>query len=484
MPQTTLCVTVAAASMATLRARRDHHSAGLVELRLDMVDRPDVAGALADRRGPVVVTCRPTWEGGHFQGSEEERLAILERALDAGAEYVDVEMKALTPAFANGRFRERLIVSMHDFNGVPRDLPALVDAMSRTGAGTVKVAVMAHRLTDCLPLLGLAAQRNGATSVLAMGEAGLVTRVLASRFGSCWTYASDEGSVAPGQLTAARMRGEFGFEQMGPATTLYGIIGRPVGHSVSPAMHNAAFRAEGLDAVYLPLPAASLDDFTAFAEAMNLRGASVTAPFKVEAFALAGAADAEGRRSQSVNTLRRREGRWEGLNTDVAGFMAPLAGRMPVNGARATVLGAGGAARSVAAGLTQAGAVVSVSARRPEQAARVADLVGASAAPWPPPAASWDLLVNATPIGTHPQHEESPLPAHALDGQLVYDLVYNPPRTRLLADAAARGCDTIGGLDMLVAQAQAQFAWWTGVCPPERSMREAALARLHETSTV
>lgn len=484
MDHAPLCITVAAPTMAILRQRRDHHSDSLVELRLDAVDRPDVAGALAGRRGRVIVTCRPIWEGGCFKGSEEDRLRILEDALAAGADYVDVEWKALTPAFAEGRHRQRVVVSMHDFDGVPADLDARVDAMSRTGAGTVKIAVMAHRLADCLPLLDLASRRGGPTSVLAMGDAGLATRVLATRFGSCWTYAADETVVAPGQLSAARMRGEFGFDRLGPETSLYGIIGRPVSHSVSPAMHNAAFRAEGMDAVYLPLAAASVEDFTTFARAMNLRGASVTAPFKVDAFALAGASDEEGRRSQSVNTLRRTGDVWEGLNTDLAGFMAPLTGRLPLSNARATVLGAGGAARSVAVGLLNAGAVVTVVARRRDQADTVARLTGARVGEWPPAPGSWDLLVNATPIGTHPHHDQSPIPAAALDGRLVYDLVYNPPRTRLLADAAARGCDTIGGLDMLVAQAQAQFAWWTGVQPPERSMREAALARLHETSTV
>src|SRR6187455_3259949 len=118
----TLCITVAAPTMATLRQRRDQHSGSLVELRLDTVDRPDVPGALAGRQGPVIVTCRPTWEGGHFQGSEEERLGLLEAALEAGADYVDVEFKALTPAFAGGRHRSRLLVSMHDFEGVPSDL--------------------------------------------------------------------------------------------------------------------------------------------------------------------------------------------------------------------------------------------------------------------------------------------------------------------------------------------------------------------------
>lgn len=485
MAHTRLCVTVAARTMADLLARRDALAgADLVELRLDTVDRPDVHGALAGRRGPVVVTCRPTWEGGAFQGSEEERLGILERAVEAGADFVDVEAKALTPSFAGGAHRDRLVVSMHDFEGVPGDLDARVEAMSATGAGTVKVAVMARRLSDCLPLLAVAKRRGAPTSVIAMGEAGLATRLLAARFGSCWTYAAEDGAVAPGQLSARRMEGEFGFSRVGADTALYGVLGKPVSHSVSPAMHNAAFRALGLDAVYLPLAAERYEDFVTFAEAMDLRGASVTAPFKVDAFNHATCEDDESRRSQAVNTLRRREGRWEGLNTDAAGFMAPLTRQGGVTGARVTVLGAGGAARAVAVALEAAGARVVLCARRTEQAEAVARLAGARVVHWPPAPGSWDILVNATPVGTYPRIDESPLPATALEGGLVYDLVYNPPRTRLMDAAAARGCRTLGGLDMLVAQAQAQCAWWTGAHPPDRTMRDAALARLHEINHV
>jgi shikimate dehydrogenase len=180
-----------------------------------------------------------------------------------------------------------------------------------------------------------------------------------------------------------------------------------------------------------------------------------------------------------VNTLRMRDGRWEGRNTDAAGFMAPLAAQA-LAGRRATVLGAGGAARSVALALGRAGAQVTIAARRPEPAAEVAARAGAAVASWPPAPGSWDLLVNATPIGTWPEVDRSPLAPGSLDGQLVYDLVYNPPRTRLLADAAAHGCEVIGGLDMLVAQAAAQFTWWTGAPSPDPVMRAAALARLHE----
>lgn len=481
MDHSTLCVTVTAATMAELRRRRDSCPAGaLVELRLDGVDHPDVAGALEGRRGPVLVTCRPVSEGGRFEGSEEERLRLLEAALEAGAEYVDVEWRALTPAFAGGGQRQRLVVSMHDFAGVPRDLDDRVAAMSATSAGVVKVAVTAHRLVDNLPLLDIARRRGAPTVALAMGEAGLPSRVLARRFGSAWTYASLDAPVAPGQPGVARLLGEYRFAALGTGTALYGVVGRPVAHSVSPAMHNAAFAAQGRDAVYLPLAAADFTDFLTFADALQVEGASVTAPYKLDAFHASRVVDEAGRQTGAVNTLKRAADGWDSRNTDVAGFLAPLEGRMPLDGVRVTVLGAGGAARGVAAGLVSRGAVVTIAARRADAARAVATAAGASAGNWPPAAGSWDVLVNSTPVGTWPDVEFSPLAADRLSGRLVYDLVYNPPRTRLLTDAAARGLDTIGGLDMLVAQAQEQAVWWTGIRPDATIMRDAARARLNE----
>jgi shikimate dehydrogenase len=270
---------------------------------------------------------------------------------------------------------------------------------------------------------------------------------------------------------------------------VYGLLGNPVAHSVSPAMHNAAFRATHRDAVYLPLAAADFDDFLTFADAFELKGASVTAPFKVDAFERAYECDPVSRRIQAVNTLRRDGRKWLGCNTDVTGFLAPLESALAPRGARATVLGAGGAARSVAVALASAGMRATICARRADQAQSVAALTGAETAPWPPDPASWDLLVNATPVGTAPDSDATPLPGYPFQAdKLVYDLVYNPPLTRLLKDAALGGCRTLGGLDMLIAQAQAQFEWWTGQRPADRVMRDAALARLlvetHEANNV
>jgi 3-dehydroquinate dehydratase / shikimate dehydrogenase len=474
-----LCATVTADTMAELRTRRDQVAdADMVELRLDTVKDPSAAAALAGRKKPVIVTCRPKAQGGHFQGSEEERRSILSEALALGAEYVDLEWNGTCADLMERTGGRRVILSHHDFTGVPGDLADMAHAMLASGAEVVKLAVTAHRLSDCLTLRAIGKKTRVPVSLIAMGEAGLVSRVLATWMGSCWTYAGD--GVAPGQRPLKAMHDDYRFNRIGARTAVYGILGKPVSHSVSPAMHNAAFRAAHLDAVYLPLAAADFGDFEAFAAEAGLAGVSVTAPFKVDAFERADECDPVSRRIQSVNTLRRDGGRWLGFNTDVTGFLTPLKPAMKVQGMRATILGAGGAARSVSVALASAGVRVTLAARRLDQAQAVAALTGAAVSEWPPDPSSWDLLVNATPVGTAPHADRSPLPDDYLfhGGGIVYDLVYNPPFTKLLIAAERAGCRTIGGLDMLVAQAQAQFEWWTGGRPADRVMREAALARL------
>jgi len=278
-----LCVTVTAPTMAELCRRRDAITdADLVELRLDTVSDPSVAGALAGRRLPVIITCRAAWEGGQFKGSEEERRRILEDGLASEADYVDIEWRAnFTDLLAKTAGR-RVVLSMHDFKSVPDDLTERAQAMRATGAEVIKLAVTPARLSDCLPLLDLGAQigRRG-TVLVGMGACGLATRVLASQFGSAWTYAGGEHQV--GQLTPAELQ-SYRFRTVTDRTQVYGLVGSPIALSVSPAMHNASFAANQIDAVYLPLPAADPDDFVTFARAIGLRGASVTIPFKVSLF--------------------------------------------------------------------------------------------------------------------------------------------------------------------------------------------------------
>jgi shikimate dehydrogenase len=240
-------------------------------------------------------------------------------------------------------------------------------------------------------------------------------------------------------------------------------------------MHNAGFAATGTNAVYVPLEARDADDFVRFARRSGLAGASITTPFKVELMPYMDEIDPLARRVGAVNTLVVRNGRWIGANTDVDGFLAPLERRMSLPGTSAVVLGAGGAARAVAVALLDRGAAVTICARRRDAAQAIVDDVGGRVGEWPLRQTRWDLLVNATKAGDLLDVDESdPTDGAPLNGKIVYDLVYVPPMTTLLRRAQREGCETIGGIDMLIAQAERQFELWTGQRPPEGLFRSVS----------
>ncbi|MEN3338356.1 MAG: 3-dehydroquinate dehydratase / shikimate dehydrogenase [Acidobacteriota bacterium] len=480
MREPLVCVTVTGRTMDELRRARDGAAhADLVEVRLDAADAPDAAGAVEGRRRPVLVTCRAAWEGGGFRGSEEERERLLTDAQAAGAEYVDVEARAeFVPAMVRRRRGRGIVLSMHAFDGIPPDLADRARAMRSTGAEVIKIAVAAERLTETCALMDLAQHPVFADEdemdghvLVAMGEAGVPSRILAARLRNRWTYAGE--GVAPGQMPASRLLNEFRFRRIRPDAALYGVVGNPIAHSLSPVMHNAGFAALGLNAVYVSLHAADVDDFVVFAKSTNMRGASITAPFKVDMLTRVAETDAVATRVGAVNTLIVRDGRWIGANSDVEGFLAPLAGRIALKGTRASILGSGGAARAVAVALVSQGAAVTVCARRPDAAQAVARLSDAVAGTWPPRPGSWDVLVNTTSCG-RAGADDDPMAGVALDGEIVFDLVYVPADTPLIRHARAEGCLTIGGIEMLIAQAERQFELWTGQRPPAGLFAAAA----------
>ena len=479
MPEPQLCVTVAGRTMEDLRQGRDGaDDADLVELRLDLVDRPDVAGALQGRRVPVIVTCRARWEGGGFAGSEEERRRILESAVALGAEYVDLEAAAsFAPDFVRARAGRGIVLSSHVFGDPPADLEDRYATLRATGAEVVKLAIQVTALEETLPLFDLAASPSDSPGqghvLLAMGNQGVPTRVLAARLRNRWTYAGD--AVAPGQMPASRLLRDFRFRRIAPDAALYAVVGNPIIHSRSPVMHNAGFAALGLNAVYLPLEARDPDDFVRFAKHMNLRGVSITAPFKISLMPHADEIDTLARRVGAINTVVVHSGRWVGANTDVEGFLAPLARRTALEGIRVSVLGSGGAARAVAVALASRKARVTICARQLEGARAIASHVDGSAGEFPPEPSSWDVLVNATPVGSE-KTPGTPMGKAPLDGRIVFDLVYAPPETELLRAAKAAGCQTIGGIEMLIAQAERQFELWTGQRPPAGLFEAAATA--------
>lgn len=263
-------------------------------------------------------------------------------------------------------------------------------------------------------------------------------------------------------------------------TELYGIMGNPVAHSLSPAMHNAAFAALGLNKVYVPFPVTDVATALAGFRALGVRGASVTIPHKQAVMAHLDAIDPVAERIGAVNTLVINEGRITGYNTDWLGANRALAGEVELAGQTVLVLGAGGSARAIGFGLLEAGATVFLASRTPSSGQALAASLGCS---WHPLAEAEtlvaDALVNATSVGMGAQRDATPMAAAALANfPVVMDIVYAPLATRLLREARAAGCRTVDGLAMLLHQGVAQSELWTGKAPPVAVMREQLLAGL------
>lgn len=453
--------------------------ADLVEIRADYIQDLDLGRLLREKPCPVLFTLRSREQGGNYGGTERSRLETILEAAKAGADYVDVEYSAFWRAVLESVSRQRVILSYHNFEETPASLESLMESMATTGAGILKIATRARRLSDNLKIaraLRYATTRQWNLCAHAMGSEGIPSRIFGSYWGACMTFASLPGSeaTAEGQVSADEMVDRYRVREIGPETQLYGVLGRPLAQSLSPLIHNVAFAARSLNALYLPLEAADIDDFLEFHATYPVQGVSVTIPYKEAACTLAQSLSVEANETGAVNTLVRQKAGWHGENTDVDGFMRPLRRHLHVGRMRVVVLGAGGAARSVVQGLRAQGAPVCIVARDAAKAKLLADQFKAEHARWDQlQHLRWDLLVNATPLGMYPEGERSPIPPEWLTGEWVYDLVYNPRETQLLKDAVLQGCKTISGVEMFLGQAVKQQQLWCGNPVPEQAMREA-----------
>lgn len=502
-----ICIAVSAETAEQLFVKAGHalRVSPLVELRLDALPQPAAAlegvAALcrAHPQAAILATCRRKAGGGGFDGSPDEQITLLEECAAAGASLVDLEVETLelvdAPRLALfGKALHasgcRLVVSAHDFNG-PGIPAASLDELQRLAApaspAVYKVVNTAHQLCDNLPMLRLveqAAARGLSMTGICMGEAGIPSRVLALRAGAPFTFGSleEHGATAPGQVTASVLQEQYNAPRLGPHTRLYGVAGNPVTHSLSPALHNAAFRAAGIDAVYLPLHTTSVRDLVHLARELPLDGISVTMPWKVEILPLLDSVDSLAAAIGAVNTVARGpDGRLHGTNTDAAAVVEPLLERLPLKGARVLLAGAGGAARAAAFALVRAGALVSILNRTPELAEKLARSSGAAVAD-PQRLQGFDVIVNATPAGMlGPPQNDMAVPQSALTGaRVVFEMVYRPRATPLVRRAQALGIEVVDGLNMFVHQGARQWETWTGQEAPVESMRAALETALGE----
>ena len=439
------------------------------EVRLDCLDDPRTISELLPKLPrPLILTFRPSEQGGYRNLTREDRLAFWRSQTPHPNIWWDIEadlLQDLSPDWS------RTIVSHHDFNGVPNDLDQIYERLAQMPAQVVKIAVQANDITDCIPIFNLMdrADREGRDLIaIAMGNAGLATRILGPSRGSFLTYAAleDGRGTAPGQINARTLRLFYDIDNITSATMICGLVGLPVMHSVSPHIHNTAFKVKKLNGVYLPFEVRDVKTFfnrmvhpLTLEMGWNIRGLSITAPHKQTVMECLDWISPEAKEIGAVNTVVVDHDRLLGYNTDAAGFLEPLlklAGS--IKNKNAAIIGAGGAARAALWALQREGAKVTVFARDVNK-------VNISSEPLKDASFSgFDLVINATPLGSGEHIDKSPATAEQLSGaKCIYDLVYNPLETRLMREARKAGCETLGGLDMLVSQAKLQFELWTGI---------------------
>ncbi len=466
-----LCLTVAEKSVSDLNQKLAFHDGGVdyIEARLDYLRRPELPRLPAAPMSRYIATCRPEREGGEYRGDEAKRIRLLQQAAANGFHLIDLEHDVAVPgSLPSGT---GLIRSRHVFGPFPADLEAELPRLRRGELG--KLAVQVHTSSELVRLMEWAQSLSRRMILIGMGELGQPARYLATLLGSEWTYVCEDAEVprAPGQFSLKEARS---LGQPSSETPFFGIIGRPVRHSLSPALHNGLFRHYGLPGSYIRLPLDRLDPWFDYLakSSLGFQGFSVTLPFKTDIVRFCRRHDSPVR---SVNTLAGGARKWVGSNTDFPGFLAPLLSRVELEGTSAVVVGNGGVAHTVVAALQSRGVKVTVCGRSKQRLEDFARQYGCRWVLIQDFRGRADLLVNTTPVGQHPNVDASPMSESQLDCELVYDLVYNPQKTRLLQQAHRRGCKIISGIEMFVEQAARQFLAWTGKDPDRTLMRNLIL---------
>jgi 3-dehydroquinate dehydratase/shikimate dehydrogenase len=502
-----ICVVIGRTRHGMMHAEAQEAARGgarLIELRLDLLKRPpDFKRLLADKPCPFIATVRRPEDGGLYKGGEDARRMLLRQAIVGGFDWVDLETDVID---AIPRYKGvRRIVSYHNMREVPDDLEEIHRRMCLQDADVVKVAVRAQHPVDNLRVLRLMEKPSVPTVAFCMGDLGLPSRILGTRAGAPFTYAAfnKERTLAPGMPSFEDLLHVYHYRDLNAATEVYGVLGDPVAHSLSPLVHNTALRHLGLNAVYLPfrVPKSDLPDTLKAFDLLPVRGYSVTIPHKEQAVTLAEHQDPAVTRIQAANTLvRGDDGALTAYNTDYQGVIETLRARMTAFAAGAggkpaptaivttlppepqsvlqdrtvLVLGAGGIARAVVHALHRERALVTVSNRTADRGGKLAAEVGCRFIEWAGRhSVLADILVNCTSVGMHPDIDESPIhPSYFKPGLVVFETVYTPETTLLVKEARTRNCTVITGVDLFVRQAALQFRLFTGREPPLDLMRK------------
>ena len=489
-----VCIAICSDTVSELlaNARKAASVSDIAELRLDCLRSDELRKVSFSPDADLIVTFRPTEQGGFRDLSLEDRHRFWTSIKnDVGA---DLE-EDVFPFLKNTELKPK-ICSFHDFSDNIPNVNAIYDRLAATSADVIKIAVKANDIVDAIDLWKLLerAKSEGRQFIpIAMGEAGKWTRILGLAHGAFLTYTALEtgGEVAPGQISVRDMLDVFRVKELDERSDVYGIIAGNTSYTMSPYVHNAAFKAAGINSVFVPLQVADLEAFirrmvkreTREIE-LNFRGFSVTNPHKQSIIRYLDHVDDAAEKIGAVNTVKIIDSKLHGYNTDAGGFIKPLKARFgDLKNARVAIAGAGGAARACAYALVNEGANVKVMARDPKKAELLGGDFNIRAGSLQNDLSDYDIVVNATPLGTKGENANNTIATsdHLRNVKLVYDLVYNPAETRLLREAKESGADTLNGFDMFIAQALNQFKIWTGLDASADVISAAARKRLNES---
>jgi 3-dehydroquinate dehydratase / shikimate dehydrogenase len=466
-----------------------------LEFRLDYLEKPLAAlpklkQFLTDNTAATAIaTCRRAANGGKFTGNVAAEMEVLTKAATSGFHIVDLELESaesLKKADIQ-HLRETgvgLIISHHDFNAT-KDLDAIFARIERFAPDFVKIVPTAKSLFDNVTLIRFLERMNDHTNIIGicMGDAGIISRVLGVRAGSAFTFAAATPGeeTGPGQIAARTLIETYRIDHVDAATKVYGVAGNPIKSSLSPIMMNTAFRRETVNAVYLALQTTRLSDLLKLVHEIPIQGVSITMPLKEEILPHLEQTDPLSAKIGAVNTIRLLDGKLYGFNTDVAGIVLPLEKRLSLRGAKVLVLGAGGAARAAVFGVRDRGAEVFILNRTPETAQKLARQSGSKTIKKDALSkTSFDVIINATPVGMAGNKTPNILEPKDLNTKLVFDLVYNPLETPLLRMARQQSINIITGVEMFVQQGARQFEIFTGKPAPEEEMFRVVLHALRQ----
>ena len=493
-----ICVAIIGSTPAEMigKAEEAARDNPFLEFRLDYLPKPLLAMPklkefLYERSDvTAVATCRRAAVGGKFKGTIAAELEILEKSAAAGCHLVDIELQT-ADAMKKGQMEKlrnqgaALMISYHDF-AVTKDLDGIFERIRPYEPEFIKIVSTAKTLADNVTMMRFLERTRDLASVvgICMGEQGVISRVLGLRAGSAFTFASASAGeeTGPGQITARALEETFRIDQLDAATKVYGVVGNPIKHSLSPVMLNTAFRRETVNAVFLALQTSKMSDLLNLVREVPISGMAVTMPFKEEILKHLERTDPLSGRIGACNTVvRSQDGKLYGFNTDVAAIVRPLERRLQLKGAKVLVLGAGGAARAAVFGLKDKGAEVFILNRTPEAAQKLARQAKAKTFRRDQLAkTSFDVIINATPAGMHGVKPQSILEPKEVNARIVFDLVYNPIDTPLIRMAREKNIPVITGVEMFVHQGARQFEIWTGKPAPEEEMLRVVVHALRQ----